>query len=115
MKQLSYIKHRPQVIRVMGRNFLLMFHPQSSLGDQAVGMCNNAEFVIDILGGMHPVEEFDTVLHEIQHAVWFVMSASMGGADEEQIVRRLATGMTGVYMDNPQLLKYFSEIQKVCN
>ena len=112
---LRYVKQRPEVLRILGRNFLILYVPQNNLGAVAVGQCNNQDFIIEILEGQHPVEEFDTLLHEILHAVWFVMSASMGGADEEQIVRRMATGMTGVFMDNPQLLKYFATIQKEAN
>jgi hypothetical protein len=115
MKLPAYLKARPKFIRVFGRMFLVQFVPPSDLGSSAVGLCQNTEFLISVADGQHPVEEFDTLLHEIMHAVWFVMSASMGGADEEQIVRRVSTGLTGVFMDNPQLLKYFSMVQKEVN
>jgi hypothetical protein len=112
---LAYIKQRPQFLRIFGRTFLIRWEKPGELGQIALGLCSNGEFVITIAEGQHPVEEMDTLLHETMHAVWFVMSAALGGADEEQIVRRISTGLTGVFQDNPQLLKYFTSVQKFCN
>jgi hypothetical protein len=115
MKVPKYIAWRPDVIRVMGRNFSVTYQFPSPMGDGALGLCNNAAMTIDIQEGQHPIEEADTLLHEVMHAVWFVMSASMGGADEEVIVRRMSTGLTGIFMDNPHFLRYLIEVQKEVN
>lgn len=115
MKVPKYVAWRPEAIRVMGRNFVVTFLPPHPMGDVALGLCNNAELTIDIQEGQHPIEEADTLIHEVLHAIWFVMSASMGGADEEVIVRRMSTGLIGVFMDNPNFLRYLIEIQKEAN
>jgi hypothetical protein len=39
------------------------------------------------------------------------MSISEGGAGEEAVVRRMASGFTSVLMDNPDLLKYLQAVQ----
>ena len=108
---MKHEKLRPDVVRVMGRNYVVLFEDDSLLGTENLGLCNNHQFIIVIKDGQHPIEEADTLLHEILHAIWYCMSVSMGGADEEQIVRRLASGMLSVMMDNPELLKYFQSIQ----
>ncbi len=115
MKVPKYVIARPSIIRVMGRNFYISYVPPHPMGDGSLGQCNNGDMTIDIAEGQHPIEEADTLIHEVLHAIWFVMSASMGGADEEVIVRRMSTGLIGVYMDNPNFLTYLLEVQKEVN
>ena len=108
---MKHEKLRPNQIRVMGRNYVVLYEDDSLLGTENLGMCNNHKCLIIVKEGQHPVEEADTLLHEIFHAVWYCMSISNGGADEEAVVHRLASGMLQVIMDNPHLLKYFQAIQ----
>ena len=108
---MKHEKLRPSVVRIMGRNYAVIFEDDSLLGVECLGMCNNHQCVIVVKDNQHPIEEADTLLHEIFHAVWYCMSIAMGNTDEEQVVRRLSTGMMSVMMDNPQLLKYFQAIQ----
>lgn len=51
------------------------------------------------------------MLHELLHAIWFIMSIDQGGVDEEAVVRRLASGLIGVFLDNPELLVYLQSIK----
>lgn len=106
---------RPTHVRVMGRDFIISYEDVTLLGTDALGRCDPGYCRIAIQNGQHPAEEADTVLHEILHAIWYCMSISEGGADEEAVVRRMASGLTGVFMDNPHLLKYFTDIQKLIN
>lgn len=108
MKQLK----RPEHVRVMGRDYLIVYEDSSVLGTDNLGRCHNNACVIGIQEGQHPIEEADTILHEILHAIWYCMSISEGGADEESVVRRMASGQLQVYMDNPHLLAYFTSLQK---
>lgn len=107
---MKHEKLRPDAVRVMGRNYLIIFEDDSLLGTENLGLCNNSQCIIIVKDGQHPIEEADTLLHEIFHAVWYCMSISMGAVDEEVVVRRMASGMMGVMMDNPKLLKYFQAI-----
>jgi hypothetical protein len=95
----------------MGRDYQIIFDHDSPLELTNLGICNNQMMIIAIKDGQHPVEEADTLVHEIFHAVWYCMSIAMTGAGEEEIVRRLSSGFTSVLMDNPQLLKYLTAIQ----
>lgn len=108
---MKHEKLRPGQIRVMGRNYIVLFEDESLLGGDALGLCNNHKCVIIIREGQHPVEEADTLLHEIFHAIWYCMNISHGGTDEEGVVHRMASGMLQVLMDNPSLLKYYQAIQ----
>ena len=104
---------RPERVRVMGKDYLITYEDVSLLGTDSLGRCHQGMCRIAIQSGQHPVEEADTVLHEILHAIWYCMSIAEGGADEEAVVRRLASGMLAVFMDNPHLLQYFREIQQL--
>lgn len=108
---MKHYKLRPGVVRIMGRNYAIVWEDDPILTTDNLGVCRNQQCIIAIREGQHPVEEADTLLHEIFHAIWYVMSISDGGAAEEQVVRRLASGMLQVILDNPHVLKYFAAIK----
>ena len=108
---MKHEKLRPNFVRIMGRNYVIVYEDDSLLGTDNVGSCNNPQCVIAVKDGQHPIEEADTLLHEIYHAIFYCMSIAMGSANEEEVVRRLASGTIAVMMDNPHLLKYFQAIQ----
>ena len=108
---MKHEKLRPESIRIMGRNYAVVFDYDSPLGIENLGTCNNQLCLIAIKEDQHPVEEADTLIHEIYHAIWYCMHIAGSGANEEEIVRRMASGFVSVLMDNPQLLKYLSAIQ----
>lgn len=108
---MKHEKLRPDVVRIMGRNYVILYEDKSILGNGAVGMCSQVNCLITVMEDQHPVEEADTLLHEILHAIWYCMALPEEGLQEEQIVRSMATGLMAVMMDNPKLLKYFQSIQ----
>lgn len=50
---------------------------------------------------------FDTLLHEILHAVYFVWNLE-DKDDEERTVTGLSTGLSTVLHDNPELVELLS-------
>jgi Zn-dependent peptidase ImmA (M78 family) len=108
---MKHFKLRPEVVRILGRNYVVVFEADSALGTNNLGTCDTQKCVIAIRENQHPVEEADTLIHEIMHAVWYCMSIAEGGADEEAVVRRMASGFAAVLMDNPILLDYLKSIQ----
>ena len=108
---MKHVKLRPRIIKVFGRAYVISYEPALNLGATSVGLCDNSNLVIHVLDGQHPVEEYDTLIHELLHAIWFIMSIDYGGLDEESVVRRLASGLTGVFLDNPELLAYLQSIK----
>lgn len=106
---------RPDAVRIMGRNYAVLWEDDSLLGTDNLGRTYSQQCLIVVRTGQHPVEEADTLLHEIMHAVWFCMSVSEGGADEEAVVRRMASGMLQVFMDNAHLINYFADIYRIAH
>lgn len=59
-----------------------------------------------------PIVALDTFIHEVLHAVHWSMNIQEG-ANEEAIVSSTATGLTGVFRDNPELLPWMSRVLKM--
>lgn len=108
---MKHVKLRPRIIKVLGRAYVISYEPALNLGVPTVGLCDNSNLVIHVLDGQHPIEEADTLIHELLHAIWFIMSIDHGGLDEEAVVRRLSSGLIGVFLDNPALLTYLQSIK----
>lgn len=97
---------RPEAIRLMGRTFLFNYVKGSVLApDDAFGHIDVYGQVICISDDLTPVEEADTVLHELIHAVDLTMGLDM----TEHQVHHLATGLIALFQDNPELGAYFCE------
>lgn len=94
---------RPTIVRILGRDYSIDYE----LDNGDLGSCDTNANEIEIMEGLPPVEERDTVLHEILHGVWALMGIDYPKI-EETIVNRLATGLTQVFQDNPELMKYLS-------
>ena len=78
----------------------------------AVGQWDSAEVSIDIVQGQDPIEERDTVLHEVMHAILHCQGREHGGDGEELYVRALAAGVLMVLRDNPKFVKYLTRETK---
>lgn len=108
---MSYKKLRPNQVRVMGRIYKILFVGDCTIEHENLGQCDHKKLTIAIQDHQAPVEEADTLLHEILHAIWHQMSINCGPLDEEPIVRRMTSGFMQVFLDNPELLKYLSSIK----
>ena len=92
---------RPGSIRVFGRVYKVAFIPQH-LGFHDCGQTIHENCSILIRENQLPVEEADTLLHEVVHTIDYVMDLSL----TEHQVRALATGLLGTFRDNPDFAKY---------
>jgi hypothetical protein len=103
-----------QTIKIFGKPFAVSFLPDN-FDAAAVGLCEPFKNTITILDVQPPAEELDTVLHEVLHAIAHVMSIPFAAQEqEEQVVRMMGTGITGVLLENPDLVAYINDIcQKV--
>jgi hypothetical protein len=110
---MSYKKLRPKVVRVMGRDYHMKYVKTSAIAHENLGQCDHKKMTIAITEDQVPVEELDTIIHEILHAIWYQMSIGEGPMEEEPIVRRSANGILQVILDNPGLLKYAASIQNL--
>ena len=102
---------RPKALRVMGRDYTVLWERADVLPSAVAGLTDNRALTIAIDIAQHPVEELDTLLHELFHAIWFQMSMGEHPPEEEVIVRKFAGGLTQVLQDNPQLIKYIAAIK----
>jgi hypothetical protein len=97
----------------MGKNYHIKYVKTSPIAHENLGQCDHKKMMICIEEEQVPVEELDTVIHEILHAIWYQMSIGEGPMEEEPIVRRTANGLLQVILDNPDLLKYAAAIKNL--
>lgn len=95
---------RPSSVRIFGRNYAFNYVPEF-MGLQECGTTDNHNLLINIKEHQLPIEEADTVLHEVLHAIEYTMDLDL----KEHQVRALATGLLGVFQDNPKFAKYIIE------
>lgn len=100
----------PSSIRILGRRFTVHLITEDPLDAGKLGTLQMNELRINLLDTHDLVGEADTLLHEVMHALCHLMRVTSGD-DEEDIVWRLATGLTAVLQDNPDFGAYISEIR----
>lgn len=97
----------PKTLKVNGRVFQLKLKAATRMPD-ALGLCYTDKGLIEIRKGQDPHELRDTVLHELCHAILSTQGREYGAELEELYVRALATGLIGVFQDNPELASWLS-------
>lgn len=102
--KISTIECPVGIVRIFGRDFQVNFKPAEHMVDD-LGTTHANDSKIDIRMGQSPLEERDTVLHEVIHAIDHTMEI---GLKEKQVVV-LAHGLIGVFQDNPEFAKYIIE------
>jgi Arc/MetJ-type ribon-helix-helix transcriptional regulator len=89
-------------IRVIGTDYEVKF-VKRLVG--ATGKFDSRSDVIRIKAGQLPLEEADTVLHELLHAIEHKMALE----HNEEYVHRFATGLVTIIRDNPHFLDYLRD------
>lgn len=89
-------------IRILGRNYELK---REALEGMA-GQCDRHSGIITISPNASQFDLKDVVLHEVMHAVLYQQGANHAYPLEESFVRPLASGLTGVFQDNPKLARW---------
>ena len=70
------------------------------------GFCDTSEQLIVVNAEQKPDALADTVLHELNHALFSAFAIS-GELTEERVVRLMATGLCTVLRDNPDFTKWW--------
>lgn len=99
----------PELLRIFGRTYRVLKETVGGLGQDRVGSCDNINQIIVIDALQSPVEEADTLLHEVLHAIAYTMKIGLDLDDEEKVVAALATGLLGVIQDNPEFGEWLCE------
>ena len=98
---------RPTALRIMGREYRVEYLDATDMGN-ALGLCMPDECRILVRDGQPEVEEVDTLLHETMHALFALLDIDVSHKKEEEIVRRLATGLIQVFKDSPEMLVHIA-------
>lgn len=99
------MSRRPKSIRLGARDYRFRYRRGASMPD-VLGLCHNDRALIDIRAGQLPIDEKDTVLHEVLHAILNCQGREYGGEVEETYVRALATGLVVALQDNPEFAQW---------
>lgn len=92
---------RPESVRILGRTYSITYFTHNVLNQSYLGMCDHHTHTIHAADNQPAVEEADTLLHEVFHAIRQSMRVTIDPDTEELLVTALATGLIGVLQDNP--------------
>jgi hypothetical protein len=92
---------RPSSIRLGARDVRFRYRSAKSMPNE-LGLTHYAKALIDIRSGQLPLDEKDTILHEVFHMILNVQGREYAGEVEETYVRALATGLAVALEDNPE-------------
>lgn len=98
---------RPTTLRVNGRVIKVKYRGARTMPNEA-GLYHFSDGLIEIRKDQSPVELRDTVLHELLHSILHSQGREYGGEVEEVYVRAIATGLIGVFRDNPRLVAWLT-------
>lgn len=97
---------RPTSVRIFGRPYSITYVPRNDPTFDQLGLTDPDSHRIWCADGQPEVEEEDTVVHEIFHAIRATMRTQVDPEVEETMVGILATGLVGVLRDNPEFAKW---------
>ena len=98
----------PKRIKVGYRTYKVQTWPVlEAIGADCSGETCHVSRVIKVDVTRGGVQIAETLLHEILHAIWDVQVMEIKDP-EERLVTCFASGLTGVWIDNPSLLLWFN-------
>ena len=102
----------PRKIKIGPYNYVVELFPDATHSDH--GACVYNHQTIFLSANQHAERAGDTLLHEVLHAIWDVAGFDvMPDLHEESIVRGMATMLSAVLKENPQLAKFILEPNKM--
>lgn len=91
-------------------------HPARSSSEKPVrkmdidGLCDNPTQTIYVRNTLTEVAQKDTLIHELLHAIWYVSGYLMlDDLPEESAVRILSPWLTGMIIENPELMEFLQQ------
>lgn len=104
------IKALPRTIRIAGLNFKIEKWARDSAESAGrYGECAMMLLTLRIGGNNKSgARVFDTLHHEINHAVWSLYNIKEGD-NEERMIGTLASAWTQIFCDNPWLAKWIGK------
>jgi len=100
----------PSVVRVAAFDVAIKnWHPLSATANGKFGEWSSVESTIRVDTTVAPMKVLDTLLHELNHAIYWAYEVE-DEDKEERLVGVFATAWAQVYRDNPDLLRFIQEI-----
>lgn len=94
----------PDTIKILHKVFALRERAyKESFGNARLAEINFMDGEINYLK-LQNSEVVDSILHEVLHGVIHMFALDIGPEEEEQLVSAVATGITTVMKDNPDLM-----------
>lgn len=101
---------RPTLVKVMNHDFEIKWvDGDVESGAQKYGWCNCNDQVIAVSSRLRSTQIADTFLHEVIHALNWMMEIK-DGAKEEEICTRLSSALCCFWRDNPEALTWWSRM-----
>lgn len=70
------------------------------------GYTDHNELEIGVSDRLQKVRKADTFLHEVIHALWYILALDKE-ATEEEVATKYGVGLTMVFRDNPELFQWW--------
>jgi hypothetical protein len=90
----------PTEIKIIGKTYKVESVPEM---DDDCGACYDSKQLIKISEDIPQELSQDTLLHEVMHAIDYQMHINM----KERQISAMASGLTAVFKENPDFVKYF--------
>ena len=94
----------PKSIKVLGKPWRVIL-TESAFGTYTYGATYARELKMEIHKDQPPLQELDTVIHELIHVVEDTIKLEFSEKD----VHGLAAGLVAILVDNPELVEYIRE------
>jgi len=97
---------RPTKIKISALDFNIEYVP---LNEELFGDFSYLNSRIRIEKNLSGPPLVDTILHEINHAVWKVWQLKDRKEDEERVVAVMASAWTQIFRDNPEFIEWMQK------
>ena len=97
--------HPPRKIKILHQTWTIRVIPEKFSTSSNLGYCDNSQQRIALVDGQHPQCMRDTLYHEIQHALNYMLQ--LDKANDEDLATRSPAGWMTVFTSNPRLTRWF--------
>lgn len=93
----------PKKVEILGQNFGIVL--SSEMSEEELGRCDYSNQLIYISKSQASDSMRDTLLHEIIHAIHWLMGLGDNNTEEE-FTARTTTGLRSVMLQNAEIVEY---------
>jgi hypothetical protein len=92
----------PTNVRVLGKDLIVTQVKPDDTADDDLGTWNDSTLTVYVKPGQLPIEEIDTLIHEVVHGIDYIMDLGL----KERQVRLLGTALAGIFQENPEFAAF---------